>query len=132
GYQVALFGQSMGGSTVIAAGAGIPEIVAIVAWVPDPNVESYSPPKSGLSEEGGQVVRARYWQEAHDMQVAKQLTEVKAPMYIVQCSDDEYVSPENHRAIEENAQPQHTVEMFKGHTHSAWTYKQATTIIRKS
>ena len=132
GYEVALFGQSMGGATVICVSSSIASITATVAWVPDPNVEPFTPPKNDIIEEGGQRVHASYWQEAHDMKVADKLQRIKTPLYIVQCSADEYVSAENHRAIIENSQPQHKVEMFEGYNHSSWTYEQAEVIINSS
>lgn len=132
GFQVVLFGQSMGAATVLGVGAEVAELAAIVAWVPDPNIEKFKPPANGLIEEGGQLVKARYWQEAYDAKIADKLVKVQAPAYIVQCSDDEYVSAENHRTIIDNTQPQHRVVMFKGYKHSAWTYDEATEIIDKS
>lgn len=53
-------------------------------------------------------------------------------MYIVQCSDDEYVSAENHEAIANNSQPWHKVEMFESYKHSSWAYEQAEDILNKS
>jgi uncharacterized protein len=132
GYEVALFGQSMGGATVITVASQLNAIKAMVAWVPDPNVETFTVPESGIIEEGGQRVSAHYWQEAHDMQVAEKLTHVSVPAYIVQCSDDEYVSSQNHDAIIANAQQQHVVDMYEGYKHSAWSYDQADEIITKS
>src|SRR5690606_5979559 len=46
-YEVALFGQSMGGATVICVGSTVADITAAVAWVPDPNVEPFSSPENG-------------------------------------------------------------------------------------
>ncbi len=132
GFRVVLFGQSMGGATVLGVGAKISRLAAIVAWVPAPNVHKFTSPANGLIEEGGQIVQARYWQEAHDAHIADKLANVQAPVYIVQCSDDEYVSAENHQTIEANAQPHHRVELLEGYKHSAWTYNQASKVIDKS
>lgn len=132
GYEVALFGQSMGGATVIAVGANIPEISAVVAWVPDPNIEPFNPPESGYIEEDGQRVQATYWQEAHDAKVAERLHSLKASAFIVQCTDDEYVDAFNREAIEANAQQNHRVLNYEGYKHSSWTYSQAETIITQS
>ncbi len=132
GYKVALFGQSMGAATVICVGADTPEVVAAVAWVPDPNVDEIELPDSGYDEEGGQLVQVSFWQEAHTANVAEKLHAITAPMYIVQCTDDEYVSPENRQAVQKNAQPNHHVETFSGYKHSAWTYNQAEDIIDRS
>lgn len=132
GYRVALFGQSMGGATVIDAASQIPGISAAVAWVPDPCVDTFRHPNDTFVEENGQRVKIRYWQEAHDAKLAEKLRLVAAPMYVVQCSNDEYVSAENHAAIEKNSQRHHTVEMFEGLTHSNWTHEQAQEIVAKS
>ena len=132
GYIVGLFGQSMGAATVIAAASRVEKISAVVAWVPDPSVDKFTPPKNGFIEEGGQMVQAKYWQEAHDERVAEKLRNVVAPCYIVQASNDEYVSPENHKAIVDNAGPHHVVEMFENYTHSSWSYSQAQEIVRRS
>ncbi len=132
GYKVALFGQSMGGATVINVGREIPNLSAIVAWVPDPNVESFTPPENGVIEEGGQIVQARFWQEAHDAKIADKLALVKAPTYIVQCTADEYVDEQNRNAIARHAQRHHRVDTFAGHAHSLWTYEQSKEIIARS
>lgn len=132
GYRVALFGQSMGGATVISVGSELPEITAVVAWVPDPNVEDFNYPESGYIEEGGQRVQAAYWQEARDAKVADKLLGLKAPAFIVQCTDDEYVDDTNRKAILNNAQFNHKVVSFENYKHSNWTYNQAEDIIAKS
>lgn len=132
GYKVALLGQSMGGAAVIAAGAELPNVSAMVAWSPDPNVDDFVVPENGIVEESGQIARAHFWQEAHDAKVADKLLLVKAPLYIVQCTADEYVDERNRNAITKNAQPNHKVESFDGYTHSKWTYEQANRIIDAS
>ena len=132
GYKVALFGQSMGGAAVIAIGSALPNLSAIVAWSPDPDVEDFIAPESGIIEESGQIVQARFWQEVHDAKVADKLQLVKTPMYIVQCTADEYVDEQNRNAIAKNAQANHEVENFEGYAHSKWTYEQAKGIIDKS
>jgi len=132
GYKVALLGQSMGGSTVISAGSILDSINAVVSWVPDPSVDKFSLPKSGIFEECGEIVSAQYWQEAHKMGIASQLKKLEVPAYILQAEDDIYVSNENHDAIFANAGPEHSIEKIKGLTHSAWPYEQAQSIMVKS
>lgn len=132
GFKVILFGQSMGGSTVIDVGSQLNELSAIVAWVPDPNIEKYTEPKNGIFEEYGQIVQSRYWREAYTAKIADKLKKVKAPTYIVQCGNDEYVSQNNQQAIIDNAQAHHKVEMFNGYVHSNWTHRQAAVIVKKS
>ena len=132
GYRVALFGQSMGGATGMAVGTELPNLSAIVAWSPDPNVDKFVAPENGIIEESGQIVQARFWQEAHDAKVADKLSSIKIPMYIVQCTVDEYVDEQNRNAISKNAQQNHKVENFEGYSHSKWTYEQSKEIIDRS
>lgn len=132
GNRVILFGQSMGASTVIAAGSEIQEITAVVAWVPDPNIEDFTFPECGYIEEGGQRVRADYWQQAHEAKVAEKLRDLKSPTLIIQCTDDEYVDEMNRKSIIENAQSNHTIINFEGYKHSSWSYNQSEDIINKS
>ena len=132
GFQVALFGQSMGGATVLGVGSELHGLSSIVAWVPDPNVEEFNQPQNGYIEEGGQRVQASYWQEAYDAKIASKLSEIKAPTFIVQCTDDEYVDKQNRDAISKYAQIHHKIENFEGYSHSSWSYTQAEEIINKS
>lgn len=132
GYEVGLFGQSMGGATVIDVASQISDIRAVVAWVPDPNVDEGDRHQDEILEEGGQLIRGSYWLEARDEKIAEKLALVQAPMYIVQCSDDEYVSAINHQAIEQNAQAKHEVVMMNGLKHSSWTNIQFSEVIEKS
>ncbi|MEN9342387.1 MAG: hypothetical protein RIQ54_643 [Candidatus Parcubacteria bacterium] len=132
GYTVALLGHSMGGTTVIAAGSELPNLSAIVAWCPDPNIDTFAPPTNGIIEEGGQIVQASFWQEAYDAKIADTLPSIKIPLYIVQCTADEYVDEQNRNAISKNAQLNHLVENFTGYSHNKWTFEQSREIIDKS
>lgn len=132
GYEVALFGQSMGGSTVLVVGSEMPELTAIVAWVPDASADDFNAPDSGVIEENGQIVQAFFWQEAHDMKVGDRLVDIQAPTYIIQCTADEYVDEKNRNKIIQNAQPHHTVVNLEGYSHSSWTYEQSEVIIGES
>jgi hypothetical protein len=71
----------MGGAAVIDAASQLDGLTCVVAWVPDPNVESFEWPKNGIIEEGGQAVKASYWQEAYDEKIADKLIKVGAPAY---------------------------------------------------
>jgi esterase/lipase len=132
GYRVALFGQSMGGSAAIVAAAALPKLSALVAWAPDPNIDKFAGVEDEITEEGGQRVRTRFWQEAHDAHVAETFALLKAPAYIVQCTADAYVNKENRDALIKNAQPHHSVENLEGYAHAIWTYDQSEEIIEKS
>ena len=132
GYQVGLFGQSMGGATVVDVASRVENITATVAWVPDPNIDEGDRLGDEILEEGGQLIRAHYWLEARNEKIAERLSDVQAPMYIVQCSDDEYVSSQNHDVITEHAQANHVVEMMDGYKHSSWTNQEFNEVIGKS
>lgn len=132
GFNVALFGQSMGASAAIAAATQLPGLTAIVGWAPDPEIEDFMAPPESLVEEAGQVVEARFWQEAHTARVADKLATLDIPVYIVQCGADEYVDAKNCEAIAKHATARHTVETLEGHVHSAWTYAQSEEIINRS
>lgn len=131
-YNVALFGQSMGASAAIAAAAQLKGLVALVAWVPDPEIEDFMAPPESPVEEGGQVVTARFWQEAHAARVAAMLATLETPAYIVQCTADEYVDEKNRAAVAAGAKARHKLETFDGYAHSAWSAAQAEEIIGKS
>lgn len=132
GYRVALFGQSMGGTTVMVAGSELKDLSAVVMWVPDASVTPFNPPDSGDIEENGQRVHASYWQEAHDSRAADRFPLIVAPTYLVQCTADEYVDKLNRDALSKRAQSHQTIDIFEGYSHSAWTYEQAEEIINKS
>lgn len=132
GHQVALLGQSMGGATVISVGATLSEVAAVVAWVPDPNIDEFSWPEGDVVEEGGQTVHAAYWQQAHDARVAERLASLDMPVLVFQCTEDEYVDESNRQAIESNALAHHEVVTLRGHKHSDWTYGQVEDVIGRS
>jgi pimeloyl-ACP methyl ester carboxylesterase len=132
GFQVALFGQSMGGTAAIVTASEMPETAATVLWVPDPKINPPNPDPSGYDEAAGQIVQSSYWQEAYDARAADKLRLIKSPMYIVQCSNDQYMTPQSHEAIARNAQPSHEVIMLDGYSHTNWPYKDALGIVSKS
>ncbi|MBO0901840.1 alpha/beta fold hydrolase [Cellulomonas sp. zg-ZUI22] len=131
GRRVALFGQSMGGAAVLCAAAEVP-VDAVVAWVPDANVDEFSPGPQGFVEEGGQRVGNAFWQEAHDAHVPDRFREVTAPCHLVFGTADEYVSTENREALLTAARPGDLVDVLDGYPHSAWTYDQAEGVIARS
>lgn len=132
GYRVSLFGQSMGGSAVIVAAAELPDLVSVVAWVPDASVDEFVWPEQPYVEEAGERVSPLFWSEAHSANIAEKYRSIETPMYIVQCSADEYVSEENRRVFISGAKAQHVIDLFEGYSHSSWSYDQASAIIQKS
>lgn len=131
GQRIALFGQSMGASAAICAAARFPA-KAVVAWVPDANVEEYTADPRGYMEEGGQRVGNSFWQEAYAADVRGQLPKVPAPCYLVFGTADEYVSAENREALVGAAKSADRVDVFEGYSHSGWTADQADDIIARS
>jgi len=132
GYQVALLGQSMGGSTALATAGDLgAEIAAVVAWVPDPSVDPMQP-GGDWSEEGGQRVQRRYWQEAHGADIVGRFRAITAPTLVFFATADDYVSTENRQAISDVRRAHQQIAWLEGWTHSAWTYDQATQVIDQS
>ncbi len=132
GYEVALFGQSMGGSAVIVAASQVSGLNSVVSWSPDPSVDEPIGEETEYYEECGERVGNRFWHEAHNANIPSALSLINIPTYIVQCEDDEYVSPDNHQAIVSHARPNHVLEMYHGYPHSRWSFEQATQIIDRS
>jgi esterase/lipase len=132
GYKIALWGQSMGGSTVLKVASVIPEISAVVSWVPDASVDKFIPNSTGWEEEEGQRVQSSFWSEAHGIDFANCLGRIKIPTYVVQCTKDEFVNEVNRKAISSAAQPNHIIDIFEGYRHSKWTFNQAEKIIDRS
>jgi pimeloyl-ACP methyl ester carboxylesterase len=73
GHRVALFGQSMGGATAIAVAAENPKIEGVVGWCAGASLGAPNGSPDDIEEEGGQLLRASYWHEAHDARVAERL-----------------------------------------------------------
>lgn len=131
GRRVALLGQSMGATAAICAAAREP-VEGLVAWVPDANVDAFTPGLPGYVEEGGQQVDNEYWEQAHAIDVPRQFELVAQPCYLVFGTADEYVSEQNRAALVSRAKPEHAVDVFEGWSHSAWTAQQADTVITRS
>jgi uncharacterized protein len=129
---VALFGQSMGGSAVLCAGAELPTLAAVVAWVPDACTDRYLPSPTGYMEEGGQRVLDRFWEEAHGADIPQCYASLTAPAYLVFGTADEYVNEVNREALVGRAKPADVVDVFDGYPHSAWTAEQTDDIIDRS
>lgn len=122
----------MGGATALAVAGDLGVGVAsVVAWAPDPSIDPM-PPGGDWSEEGGQRVRRRYWQEAHDADIIVRFRAITAPTLVFLATADAYVSEENQQAIIEARREHQRIELLEGWPHSAWTYDQATQVIDQS
>jgi alpha-beta hydrolase superfamily lysophospholipase len=132
GYQVALLGQSMGGTAVLAVAGDLgPGVASVVAWVPDPSVDPI-PAGDDWIEEGGQRVRLSYWHEAHDADIVGRFRAITAPTLVFFATADDYVSAENRQAVSDARREHQRIELLEGWPHSAWTYDQATQVITQS
>lgn len=131
GRRVALLGQSMGASAALCAAAEL-SLAAVVAWVPDANVDPYVPDPSGYMEEGGQRVRDLFWEEAHAADVPGRFAAAPAPCHLVFGTCDAYVSEENREALVRSARPADVVDVLDGYPHSAWTVAQTEHVIDRS
>jgi esterase/lipase len=132
GYKVSLFGQSMGGSAVLVTASHLGnKLQYVVAWVPDPSVDTLK--ISGeYMEEVGQRVGWDFWKQAHQVNIVDCFKKITVPTYIVFCDNDEYVSIENQQALISIVQPHQKIEILKNHTHSSWTYDQTSKIIQNT
>ena len=132
GYKIALVGQSMGGAAVLVSASDLQDkLTSVVAWVPGivinpPNIQGE------FMEEGGQRVRWDFWKEAYEADVVSRFKKTKIPELVFFATDDEYVSFEDQKPIRESAQPNQQIHILQNHTHSSWTYDQATDVIDKS
>lgn len=132
GYAVALLGQSMGGAAaLVAAAAQGASLASVVAWVPDPSIDPFTP-AGDYTEEDGERVQARYWREAHDAYVVRAFAAIAAPTLVFFATNDAYVSPENQRALSEARQAHQRIAVLPDHPHSAWTYDQAGAVIAET
>lgn len=132
GHQVALLGQSMGGTAALLAAVELgAALSSVVAWMPDPSVD---PPdvQGPYDEEGGQRVRWHYWMEAHAANTPARFPEILAPTLVFFAGDDMYVSEENRVALTQVRQPHQHIEFLADYTHSSWNYDQAEYVIAQS
>jgi uncharacterized protein len=132
GYQVALLGQSMGGSAVLVAAADLgKQISSVVAWVPDPSI---NPPSEAGSfhKEGGERVDWRFWREAHDANIVDRFRAIPGPALVFFAENDDYVSIESRDALSAVPRPHQRIVLLRGHSHSGWTFAQADRVIAES
>jgi esterase/lipase len=57
---------------------------------------------------------------------------VKAAVYLVFGTADQLVDESSRRAMMEQAQPHHRVDVFEGLSHSTWTVAEADVIVERS
>lgn len=132
GFRVSLFGQSMGGSTVLVVGSALNDkLSSVVAWVPDPSIDELKP-QGNYMEESGQKVSWNFWKEAHGAKIPEKFEKITIPTYIVMAENDQYVSEENKNSLISVAKPNHKIETLKGQNHSTWSYDVSEEVINKT
>ena len=132
GCGVSLIGQSMGGSAILVAASHLgSKLNSVVAWVPDSSVDTLKIDGEYM-EEGGQRVSWDFWKQAHQANIVDCFKKITVPTYVIFCDNDEYVSTENQQALISVVQPHQKIQTLKGHTHSSWTYDQASKIIQNT
>jgi esterase/lipase len=127
GYEVTLMGQSMGATaTMIATNQqGIKEkIKKIILWVPDPKSDFNNPEE--ISEEGGQVYKNSFWQEAREMDFNKCLDEYDGKIHLVYGETDKYISKElRDQTLEKVFKKGGKAMVLPGQDHSSWEFVQS-------
>jgi pimeloyl-ACP methyl ester carboxylesterase len=129
GREVILLGWSMGGAASIVAAAQLPDLKALVTWVPDPKAGRFDEPADGSSEEGGTLISNQFWHEAHAAQIADRLAQVSCPTLILSASDDKFMNAASWRALKTHVQPHHRFEIMQGYPHGGWNYQQKAHIL---
>ena len=133
GYQVSLFGQSMGATATVVATSNpnlIEKIPCILLWVPDAK-ETIVINSKEIYEEGGQKYRGSFWQEAKDSNFFKCLENYNGNIHLVYGETDKYVDENlKSKTIQIVRNKQQPVTIFKGQDHSPWEYDLALTVYK--
>lgn len=126
GYKVSLLGQSMGATTTVIA-TSRPEIKDkipnIILWVPDPKSTFEGDPQE-IGEEGGQLYKNKFWQEAHDSNFFKCLNDYNGKIHLVYGENDKYISKELRDQVSDIVKSKNqAVRVLKNQDHSSWDFK---------
>jgi len=132
GYQVSLFGQSMGGACVIVVGSKLgSRISSLVAWSPG-IIKDKPIIKGKYMYEKGQRMKWDYWIEAYQANVVKSFSKLKTKTLLFIATKDEYVPPSDQKAIIKATKSHQTIETLEGEVHSQWSYEVAEKVIAKT
>jgi len=134
GYEVSLLGQSMGASATMIA-TNQPQIKnkikKIILWVPDPETDFEGNP-SDILEEGGQLYKNNFWQEAKDMDFFGCMDKYQGEIHLVYGESDKYVSNElKDETVKRVSLKNGKVLILDGQDHSSWEYKQAQKVYKE-
>lgn len=135
GYKVALLGQSMGGTTTMAAALRKElknKIPCVILWVPGTNDGDVSDDPNKIFEELGQKYRAKFWTEARNSDFFKCLKEYEGGIHLTYGETDRYV-PETNRnqAIQIVKEKGFDADILKGQDHSPWEIDVAQEVYKK-
>jgi pimeloyl-ACP methyl ester carboxylesterase len=134
GYEVALLGESMGGTATMAAAAKLGrDICGVALWSPDPLLSADEPlPEDGWMEEAGQRVRWDYWREARARDFLEAYRRVVVPAYIVWGTADHVVPLAHVRHFESQRKPGDEIRVIEGLPHSAWPVNRWAEILQET
>jgi len=125
GYRVALFGQSMGATAVVAATSKAElkgKIPCVILWVPDPKTD-YDEASNDIYEENGQKYRGNFFEEAKNTDFFQCLKKFSGNIHLVYGENDRFISPElRDRVIEQVKSKNQSVILLKNQNHSPWDY----------
>ena len=132
GYQVSLFGQSMGGACVIIAGSKLGNKVSSIAtW--SPGIIKDSPKIKGkYMYEKGQRVKWKYWVDAHKANIPESFKKLGMNTYVFFPTEDEYVPYKDQQVIIKSAKAHQKIEILKDQLHSQWPYDVSQKVIEKT
>ena len=123
GYRVVLMGQSMGASASVLTSYRAEvrgRIACLLLWVPDPKT-TFDGVADDVDEEGGQLFRKRFWQEARDEDFFRALQAFDGPIHLVYGEHDRYVDPDlRHQVMEVVRRKGQTILILPGQDHSPW------------
>jgi esterase/lipase len=128
GFQVSLFGQSMGATASVVASAKNElegNIKCILLWVPDPksnvNVEA-----DKIYEEDGQIYKGSFWIEASASDFFDCLKKFNGGIHLVYGEEDRYISKDlRTKVIDVVKEKGQSFIILKGQDHSPWDFKVA-------
>ena len=128
GYEVNLLGQSMGASATMIS-TNQPKlkdkINKIILWVPDPETDFCQNPED-LGEEGGQIYKNRFWNEAKEMDFFGCMNKFNGKVHLVYGEFDRYVTEQlRNETISKAREKEWQIMILPGQDHSPWDYKMA-------
>jgi pimeloyl-ACP methyl ester carboxylesterase len=134
GNEVALLGQSMGGTATLAAADRLGDSIRGAAlWSPAPmlNFDGTLIDEEWM-EEDGQRVRSGFWSEAASVDTVAIARRLAIRLYAVFGTSDDYITTEEMHTFAAAAPSGATVRIFEDLPHSAWPYDERTQILRET